>query len=405
MIIAYGGGLTLSIVPIVNPLEILKNALIDKSEYRIEMLNGSIRVYFSKDFIKDFINDWENRTPEGQAQRNDVILFEKILEGSYFDGCRLDETGYFEAILKTDSSEVEKIYNEIIADPDEQRKNGLSDELKTHFKDLYECVYIKTHKHTYIRLYEVFCHLVLNENKKGQFDLNTAKDDVFIYFNNAALNNIIMQTMSRIDYFEESVRSQNLFDFLRNFYIRNIFSEGVVQAIPKILWIKTKFVFSDLFKRKQKDDPEYLALSQELQFQKNLLNTPLEWFILPFYTDISGETIYLRKIVWALNYIIIILKPYQHSRSQVDSLINNLGNFSILISLRKEVATSIINTINFFVSFGSIVIGFFGVVLAILKLDVIMLGFFIIISIFIFFIVSYILYRSIKTECNIEGID
>lgn len=400
MIIAYGGGLTLSIFPLVNPLELLKNALNDNSQYSIEIQTDSVRVYFSHDFIKDFIDDWKNRTPEGQTQRNNVILLEKILKNSYFDECRLDETGYFDAIFKTDSVEVENIFNEINSDP--FAKSGLIEELETHFKDLYECVYIKTHRHIYIRLYELFCHIIFNENRTGQFDLNAAKDEIFVYFNNSTLNNIIMQTMENMDYFEESFRRQNFLEFLSNSYIRNIFKEVIIQIIPKIFWIKTKLKVSKLFKLKQKSDDSNNLI--QLQFQRKLLSQSLDSFILPFYKDISGEVIFLRKIIWSFNYLIIILERH-HSRKSVDSLRNNLENFSKLLSLRKEVSESVKNTISFFVSFGSIVIGFFGVLLAVIKLDFIMFIFFIILSSILFIISSYILYRSILAEYNIEGVE
>lgn len=346
MIIAYCGGLTLSIYPVNNPIQNLKNALNSEPEYIIEDYKDFIKVRFCNKFIEDFVKMWEDRVPRYQSN---VILFGKILKNIYFDQCRLYENGYFEALLKTDSIEIERIIKEIRIN--EQRQRGFSDELKMEFKNIYELVYRKIHKHTYIRLNEAFCHLVLNDDK-GSFDLNIAREAVFCYFNDITINNVIYPAIRKMDSFEENIRSQTFSTFLAT-YLNIVYKMGNRFGI-----------------------------------------------MLPVYDDISDHATYSRRIVWALNYIRLCLKQLQFSLPQLHTFSNNLEDFTTILSLRKEVAESMKNAINFYASIGSIILGLFGVILAILKVDFSVI---IVLLSILFIIISYKLYKSIKDECQIQG--
>ena len=93
-------------------------------------------------------------------------------------------------------------------------KKGFSDELKSHFKDLYESVYKKNHEHTYIRYYETFSQLILIEDEDN-FRIDILKEDTYNYFNNKLMNNIIKPTMGRMNEFENKIQSQNFLEFFR----------------------------------------------------------------------------------------------------------------------------------------------------------------------------------------------
>ena len=138
MIIAYGGGITLSLYPIADPIDKLKDALTDNSKYIVNDSNDYIKINFSKQFINDLITKWKQRT-----NTSEIELFKKFLENIYFQ-CRLFEDGYLEVFIKTESDEIEYIFvNEIIINS--VIKKGFSDEIEWHFRDLYVVVFNKVH--------------------------------------------------------------------------------------------------------------------------------------------------------------------------------------------------------------------------------------------------------------------
>lgn len=317
MIIAYGGGLTLSLYPIVNPIKHLQKSLEDNERYKVEDCGSFIKVSYSNKFITNFIGLWDKRT-----HSSEVDLFKKILENIYFES-RLNETGYFEAILKTESAEVEKIYAQILANTN--LKQGFLDELETHFKDIYEFVYIKTHNHTYMRLYEIFCHVVLNE---GKFDLDDAKNNVSIYLKNISIFNLIKPVMGNMDAYEKEVQNRSFVSFLRN----------------------------------------------------DILH------IFDYYAYVSNRIIYLRKSIWALNYLKTCFKPLEE-----------MDGFVLLLSSRKEVIEAIKNAIGYYVSLASTILGFFGVILALMNVDKVIIA---IILMTILILLLYSMQNSIKSECG-----
>jgi len=205
MIIAYCGGITLSLYPIVEPMDILREALKDQSQYLVEDCNDFIKVRFSKQFIDDFIiKVWEPRT-----HTPEIESFKKILENICFES-KLFEDGYLEALIKTESDEVTKIFtNEILGN--NEIKEGFSDEIESHFRDLYEVVYNKVHKHTYLRLYERLSHVILNE---GNLDLIAAKEDVIDYFRDTMFTRLVRPLMRNIDDYEDEIFKIEFSDFL-----------------------------------------------------------------------------------------------------------------------------------------------------------------------------------------------
>ena len=127
MILAYGGGLTLSLYPISNPLDIIQKTFDDNPRYIGEKNGDSLKIRYSLDFIQSFTDEWKNRLAGPE-----VILFEKILRHLCFES-RLNEYGYFDAILSIDSVIEETVNDEILSN--ERIKIGFFDELSTHFKD------------------------------------------------------------------------------------------------------------------------------------------------------------------------------------------------------------------------------------------------------------------------------
>lgn len=336
MKIAYGGGLTLSLYPVEKPLEILKNALDDNPRYIIEEESDFISVSYTAKFIRDFFELWRER-----LKGEELDLFEEILKNICFE-TRLNNNGYFDAIITVKSEIDDKIHEKIYSNP--RIKNGFFDELKSHFKDLYEAVYKKNHQHTYIRYYEIFCHLIIIDDEN--FDLNDAKEIIYNYYNNKLLNNIIKPTMNNMDSFESQIRNQNFLDFLSN------------------------------------DVRHFIR----------------------YCTYISNRAIYLRRNVWAMNYIKMCLNPSMAPIEKKDLFLKNLEGSVGLLTSRKEVIESIKDSIAYHMSFASTLLGFFGVMIAILLSNPNLNGLILpITAIFILILLSlllFVMFNSIKNECR-----
>lgn len=337
MIIAYGGGLILSLYQIKNPLEELENSLKSDPRYVLEKNGDFLRVKFSDRLIRDFVALWRNR-----RHSKELELFEEIMKNIYID-TRLDESGYFDAIIKIELKIKEKIQNEIFSNP--KMKKGFSDELKSHFKDLYESVYKKGHEHTYVRYYEAFSQLILIENEVD-FNIDILKEDTYNYFNNKLMNNIIEPTMRRMDIFEKKIQNQNFLEFFR----------------------------TDI----------------------------LHFFTYDEY--ISDNVIYLRRNIWAMNYIIMCLNLSEDQIQRKDLFRKNLEGSAELLNSRKEVVESVKNSFAYYISFASVLLGIFGVAIAIILSNP---GYnnsvptSIIIIIFILAILLlFAMFKSIRNECG-----
>jgi len=336
LIIAYGGGLTLSLYPIENPLEVLENSLKDNPRYVTENKNDFILISLTAKYIDDFVELWHER-----LRGWEIDLFGEILKNINFKA-QLDKNGYFSAIISVEPDIGEKIHEKIFSNP--IIKKGFSDELKSHFKDLYESVYKKNHKHTYIRYYEIFCHLIIIESN---FNLDIAKESIYNHFNQKLLNNIIKPTMKYMDNFEYQIQDQNFSEF----------------------------------------------------FYYNILD------FISYCSYISNRAIFLRRNIWAMNYIKMCLNRSYNPTRNMNTFLKDLEGSARLLNSRKEVIESIKNTIGYHVSFASTLIGFFGVFITILLSNSDQNNFFallFIIAIFILLVLllSYIMFMSIKNECG-----
>jgi len=308
MIIAYCGGITLSLYPMVEPMDKLRKALKDNSQYLVDDCNDFIKVSFSKQFIDDFIvKVWEQRTHSPEIES-----FKKILENIYFES-RLFEDGL---------------------------KDGFSDEIESHFRDLYEVVYNEVHKHTYLRLYERLCHVILNE---GKLDLIAAKKDVIEYLRDTIFTRLIKPLMRNIDAYEDEI---------------------------------FKIEFSDfLFKK--------------------ICGTVI-------YQYMSERTRYLRRSIWALKYVGMCL-PDRDTPKQTNEFHADLDAFANLLESRKEITESIKNSIAYYITLISTIMTFLGVVLAIVLIiynTKMAIGVTVILMIISLILILYVMYGSIKIECE-----
>jgi len=287
--------------------------------------------------INDFFELWNTR-----LRGNELELFKEIMENICID-TRLDEYGYFDAIIKIESKVKGKIQNEIFSNP--IMKKGFSDELKSHFKDLYESVYKNSHKHTYIRYYETFSQIILIEDDNN-FDIDILKEDIYNYFNDKLMNNIIKPTMRFMDEFENTIQNQNFVEFF---------------------W-----------------------------------NDILHFF--RYHEYISDKAIYLRRNIWAMNYIRMCLNPSKDQIQRKDLFEKNLEGSAELLKSRKEVVESVKNSLTYYISFASVLLGIFGVAVAIIFSNpdynnnvpaIIMFIIFILTNLLLF-----IMFKSIKNECG-----
>lgn len=295
MILAYGGGLTLSLYPISNPLDIIQKTFNDDPRYTSEKDDDSIKIKYSSEFIQSFIGEWKTRLTGPE-----LTNFEEILGCLCFES-RLYENGYFDAILSIDPVIQETVNAEILGN--ERIKIGFFDELGTHFKDLYECVYKVIHTHTYIRYYEAFCHLIAIEDKK---DIGDAKEKVFDHFS-IVIENKIRNTMDDMDDFESQIRNRNFLEFLRY------------------------------------DVSQYIKYSEY----------------------ISNKVIELRMTVWVLNYMEMCI-DVQNSSGKSMKKFTGASGFAKLVILRKEVVESIKNSIAYHMSLASTLLAFYGILLAVM---------------------------------------
>ena len=340
MIIAYGGGLILSLYQIENPFEELENSLKSDPHYVIEKNGDLLRVKFSAGLINDFVDLWNERLIGKELE-----LFKEIMDNIYID-TRLDESGYFDAIIKIESKMEVKIQNEIFSNP--RIKKGFSDELKSHFKDLYESVYVSSHKHTYIRYYETFSQLILIEDEDN-FHIDILKEDIYDYFNNKLMNNIIKPTMRFMDEFEDKIQNQNFLEFIK----------------------------------------------------KDILH----FFM--YYEYISTRIIHLRRNIWAMNYIRMCLNSSEDQIQRKDLFRKDLEGAAELLNSRKEVVESVKNSLVHYISFASVLLGISGVAVAIIlsnpaynnnnnNFPAIIMFIILLLSILLLFI----MFKSIRNECE-----
>ena len=336
MIIAYGGGLTLSLYPMENPIEILENSLKNNDRYIIENENDFISVNLTAKYVDDFIKLWE-----GRLRGWELDLFKDILRNVNFE-TRLDDDGYFSAIIHVEEELGDKIHDKIFST--DRTKKGFSDELKSHLKDLFESVYKKSHQHTYIRYYEIFCHLVIIED---DFNIDQAKESIYNHFHQKLMNNIMKPTMNNMDVFEKNIKEQTFLG-----YVYNILG--------------------------------FIGYSKY----------------------ISNRAIFLRRNVWAMNYIKMCLKPSQNTIQTKNLFLKDLEGSAQLLNSRKEVIESIKNSIGYHISFASTFLGFFGVLITIIFYDPNLNKFFllttIIMLVIILSILTYFMFNSVKRECGFE---
>ncbi|CAD7767290.1 MAG: hypothetical protein DNFNHJIP_00698 [Candidatus Argoarchaeum ethanivorans] len=78
MIIAYGGGLILSLYQIKNPLEELENSLENDPRYVFKKNDDFLRIKFSDRLIEDFVALWSKR-----HHSKELELFEEIMKNIY----------------------------------------------------------------------------------------------------------------------------------------------------------------------------------------------------------------------------------------------------------------------------------------------------------------------------------
>jgi len=335
LIIAYGGGLTLSLYPIENPIEVLEDSLKDNPRYVTENENDFILVSLTAKYVDDFVKLWYER-----LRGWEIDLFGEILRNISFKA-QLDKNGYFDAIISIEPEIEREIHDKIFSNP--RIKKGFSDELKSHFKDLYESIYKKIHKHTYIRYYEIFCHLIIIES---HFDLDIAKENVYNHYNQKLMNNILKPTMANMDNFENQIQNQN---FL------NYFCYDILHFIR-------------------------------------------------YYSYISERIIFLRRHIWAMNYIKTCLNPSHNPIGKKDLFLKDLEGSVGLLNSRKEVIESIKHSIGYHMSFTSTLLGFFGVLITIAWSDPYQNSISILIIIVILFILLisllYVMFTSIKSECG-----
>ncbi len=334
MIIAYGGGITLSLYAIVKPLDCLKDALKNQLQYNVELYDDFIKVSFSKQFIDDFIGKvWEPRTHSSEIQS-----FKKIMESLFFE-IKLYEDGYLETLIKTESNDVEKIIKEIL-DKD-ALKNGFADEIDSHFRDLYEVVYSQVHKHTYLRLYERLCHTTLIG--RDNLDLITEKENVINYIRDILSIRLIRPLMENIDEYEDRIYKINF----TNFLVKDLFGSIIYQYMSKM-------------------------------------------------------SRYLRRSIWALNYIGMCL-PNKDTLKHNNKFYGDLDDFANLLNSRKEIADSIKNSIGYYISLISTNLTFWSVVLAIILIkgnSFYVYGPVIVIIFISTIFIAYVMYGSIKTDCE-----